>query len=33
MKRLELYLRDQPIGSVKIDSVRGRETWMFAYDT
>lgn len=32
MKRLEIYLQDQPIGTVKIDSVRGRETWMFSYD-
>jgi len=31
MKRLELYLHDQPIGTVKVESVRGRETWMFAF--
>lgn len=32
MKQLEVYLQDRPIGMVKIDCVRGRETWMFAYD-
>ena len=31
MKQLEIYLQDRQIGTVKIDSVRGRETWMFAY--
>jgi len=31
MKQLELYLHDQPIGKVKVDSVRGHETWMFAF--
>jgi len=31
MKQLELHLHDKPIGKVKIDSVRGHETWMFAF--
>jgi len=31
MRRLELYLQDRWLGTVKIDSVRGRETLMFAF--
>ena len=32
MRQLEIYLQDRPIGKVKTDCVRGRETWMFAYE-
>lgn len=32
MKRIFLSLGDRPIGTVRIDQVRGRETWAFAFD-
>ena len=33
MRSLEIYLDERPIGTVKVDNVRGHETWMFAYAT
>lgn len=32
MKQVFLYLDEVPFGSLAIDTVRGRETWMFRYD-
>ena len=32
MRRLFLYLDETPLGELSIDSVRGRETWMFRFD-
>lgn len=32
MKKLFLYLDGMPLGELSIDSVRGRETWMFRFD-
>ena len=32
MKQVFLYLDEVPLGSLAIDTVRGRETWMFRYD-
>lgn len=32
MKTIELFLSDRRMGMVRVDCVRGRETWMFAFD-
>lgn len=32
MRRIELFLDERRLGTVKVDRVRGRETWVFAYD-
>jgi len=32
MKTLTLFLKDRLMGAVKVDRVRGRETWTFSYD-
>ena len=32
MKRISLFLGDRPMGTVKVDRVRGRETWTFSFD-
>lgn len=32
MKTIELFLSDRHMGTVRVDCVRGRETWMFAFD-
>ena len=32
MKELALYLGDAPLGKVRVESVRGKEVFSFAYD-
>jgi len=32
MKKLHLFLHDRRMGTVRVDRVRGHETWTFSYD-